>query len=142
MVSWYGLAKKSQGLPIMEVFIMASVLTGQMYNDRTYDFLCENCKRVVGRGTMREAAEIARTHAPVLCFECEGIDVESLALPIGNREEDVAWIIYSPEHKVWLKYIVVWDGAIPHFKLSETSALCLSSSPYLPKVKQGTVGLV
>jgi hypothetical protein len=116
---------------------MTVVLFDNLTPTNECDLLCEKCKRIVGKVQLSEVTAIRAKHGPILCFACEGSGVDlipqMLVIAPGDR-----LVIYSPDAAMFLEYHLEEVGPDMFWKLTPSSRLGLSSSPYLPQCEQKT----
>ena len=115
---------------------MVAVITGEFFGSTgEYELLCTVCKRCVGRVTRAEASGLSAYGEEVLCYDCEGVDPIDIP-PILAPELGERLIIFEPLMDKFITWEVI-DEPQPRYLLTlSTTLVCLSSSPYLPKLPQ------
>lgn len=117
---------------------MVAIKTGE-FNSVTgeYEVLCYSCEAVVSRETRSVLAEMTCGIEQVFCFDCDNVNTDVIP-PLLAAFPGEKIIIYHPE----TNYYLVWQVANTlkgySLFLSESSHLCLSSSPYLSLSEQKT----
>lgn len=113
---------------------MSVIYTGEFCEGSgEYEVLCQECKRVVGRATRAELSEMTVTETEVMCFSCEGFWSDKVPDHLMPKPWEIVFV-FCPERTLMLvdRPMTIVENLAKRAR--EDAVLCLSSSPYLPRV--------